>query len=137
MCFAYYYFFLQVTWLKREQNNSHIQLLTIGVHTYTFDKRFTVEFEYPNNWRLRIADTNKSDEGLYVISAFNTSKFHAAILLLKFIPFLFLFICNRNVKYQHIHHVPFEHNFMSNVSETIFIIFYADMQSILCEHNSI
>lgn len=57
---------LQVTWLKREQNNSHIQLLTIGVHTYTFDKRFSVEFEYPNNWRLRIADTNKSDEGLYV-----------------------------------------------------------------------
>lgn len=51
--------------MKREQNNSHIQLLTIGVHTYTFDKRFSVEFEYPNNWRLRIADTNKSDEGLY------------------------------------------------------------------------
>ncbi|XP_031621554.1 uncharacterized protein LOC116339674 [Contarinia nasturtii] len=54
-----------VTWLKREQNNSHIQLLTIGVHTYTYDKRFSVEFEHPYNWRLRIADTNKSDEGLY------------------------------------------------------------------------
>ncbi|XP_055297878.1 uncharacterized protein LOC129566190 [Sitodiplosis mosellana] len=54
-----------VTWLKREQNNSHIQLLTIGVHTYTFDKRFSVEFEYPNNWRLRITDINKTDGGLY------------------------------------------------------------------------
>lgn len=55
----------QVTWLKREQNNSHIQLLTIGVQTYTFDKRFTVEFEYPNNWRLRIDDVNRTDEGMY------------------------------------------------------------------------
>lgn len=54
-----------MTWLKREQNNEHIQLLTVGTHTYTYDPRFTVEFEYPNNWRLRIADTNKSDEGLY------------------------------------------------------------------------
>ncbi|XP_055297900.1 uncharacterized protein LOC129566198 isoform X2 [Sitodiplosis mosellana] len=55
-----------VTWLKREQNNDYdIQLLTIGVQTYTFDKRFSVEFEYPNNWRLRIADINKTDGGLY------------------------------------------------------------------------
>lgn len=35
------------------------------MHTYTYDPRFSVEFEYPNNWRLRIANTNKSDEGLY------------------------------------------------------------------------
>lgn len=54
-----------MSWFKWEQNNSHIQLLTIGVQTYTFDKRFSVEFEYPNNWRLRIADANKTDEGLY------------------------------------------------------------------------
>lgn len=64
--FSFNFSCLQVTWLKREQNNNiDIQLLTIGVHTYTFDKRFSVEFEHPNNWRLRIADTNKSDEGLY------------------------------------------------------------------------
>lgn len=29
------------------------------MHTYTFDKRFSMEFESPNNWRLRIADTKK------------------------------------------------------------------------------
>lgn len=33
--------------------------------TYTYDPRFSVEFEYPNNWRLRIANTNESDQGLY------------------------------------------------------------------------
>lgn len=51
--------------MKREQNNDHLQLLTVGTQTYSGDSRFSVEFQYPNNWRLRIAETNKTDEGMY------------------------------------------------------------------------
>lgn len=35
------------------------------MHTYSGDARFSVDFQYPNNWRLRIADINKTDAGLY------------------------------------------------------------------------
>lgn len=58
-------FALQVSWVKREPSNDNLQLLTVGMQTYSGDSRFSVEFQYPNNWRLRIADTNKSDEGQY------------------------------------------------------------------------
>lgn len=51
--------------MKREHENDRLDLLTVGTQTYTGDSRFSVEFQYPNNWRLRIAEANKSDEGLY------------------------------------------------------------------------
>lgn len=56
---------MQVSWVKREHEYDRLDLLTVGTQTYTGDSRFSVEFQYPNNWRLRIADANKSDEGLY------------------------------------------------------------------------
>lgn len=55
----------QVSWVKREPHNDNLQLLTVGMQTYSGDSRFSVEFQYPNNWRLRIDDANKSDEGQY------------------------------------------------------------------------
>lgn len=55
----------QVSWVKREPHNDNLQLLTVGMQTYSGDSRFSVEFQYPNNWRLRIVDANKSDEGQY------------------------------------------------------------------------
>lgn len=58
-------FVFKVSWVKRERDNDSLQLLTVGKQTYSGDSRFSVEFQYPNNWRLRIADANKSDEGLY------------------------------------------------------------------------
>lgn len=57
-------FMMQVSWVKRESNNENLQLLTVGMQTYSGDPRFSVEFQYPNNWRLRIVDTNKTDEGM-------------------------------------------------------------------------
>lgn len=51
--------------MKRNQNDDKLELLTVGMQTYSGDNRFNVEFQYPNNWRLKISDTNKSDEGLY------------------------------------------------------------------------
>lgn len=42
-----------------------MNLLTVGQHTYTGDPRYTIEFQYPDNWRLRIKRVNSSDEGQY------------------------------------------------------------------------
>lgn len=55
----------QVSWVKREASDDKLQLLTVGMQTYSGDVRFSVEFQYPNNWRLKISEANKSDEGLY------------------------------------------------------------------------
>ncbi|XP_046400785.1 uncharacterized protein LOC124167051 [Ischnura elegans] len=52
-----------VSWVRRK--NGDLQLLTVGLHTYSGDSRYTMEFQYPNNWRLQIKYANKMDEGLY------------------------------------------------------------------------
>ncbi|KAG8232151.1 hypothetical protein J437_LFUL010968 [Ladona fulva] len=54
---------VQVSWVRRK--NGDLQLLTVGLHTYSGDSRYTMEFQYPNNWRLQIKYANKMDEGLY------------------------------------------------------------------------
>lgn len=54
--------------MKRHENidiDNGLELLTVGQHTYTSEKRFTMDFQYPNNWRLKITNATKSDEGLY------------------------------------------------------------------------
>ena len=35
------------------------------MHTYTGDLRYSVDFESPNNWRLKIQSVVKRDEGFY------------------------------------------------------------------------
>lgn len=56
----------QVSWMRRRQTDDEkLDLLTVGTQTYTGDKRYNIEFQYPNNWRLRIQNTHKDDEGLY------------------------------------------------------------------------
>lgn len=42
-----------------------LDLLTVGIHTYTGDGRYKIEFQYPNNWRLKITDVRKDDEASY------------------------------------------------------------------------
>ncbi|XP_037040996.1 uncharacterized protein LOC119077793 [Bradysia coprophila] len=54
-----------VSWVKRRPIDDKLNLLTVGMQTYSGDIRYSVEFQYPNNWRLKIADVNKSDDGLY------------------------------------------------------------------------
>jgi hypothetical protein len=51
--------------VRRKHGEDDLQLLTVGLHTYSGDNRYTVEFQYPNNWRLQIKFTNKRDEGTY------------------------------------------------------------------------
>jgi hypothetical protein len=51
--------------VRRKHGEDDLQLLTVGLHTYSGDNRYTVEFQYPNNWRLQIKFTNKRDEGMY------------------------------------------------------------------------
>lgn len=52
--------------MKRNVNeNGAFELLTVGLHTYSGDNRYSVEFQYPHNWRLKISNARKSDEGTY------------------------------------------------------------------------
>nr|XP_016994179.2 LOW QUALITY PROTEIN: uncharacterized protein LOC108055373 [Drosophila takahashii] len=46
-------------------NGNALDLLTVGMHTYTGDKRYKMEFQYPNNWRLKITNVKKDDEAIY------------------------------------------------------------------------
>jgi len=54
----------QVSWVRRK-DGKELELLTVGLHAYTGDSRYTVEFQYPHNWRLQIKYANKRDEGTY------------------------------------------------------------------------
>lgn len=55
----------QVSWVRRHEDNEKMTLLTYGLQTYSGDPRYTVEFQYPDNWRLQIRYVNSSDEGQY------------------------------------------------------------------------
>ena len=55
----------QVSWLKRVGEEKEPHLLTFGRQTYSSDARFQIIYEKPNNWKLQIQFTKKSDVGLY------------------------------------------------------------------------
>ncbi|TMW48762.1 hypothetical protein DOY81_006162 [Sarcophaga bullata] len=55
-----------VSWVRRNaQGENALDLLTVGLHTYTGDKRYKMEFQYPSNWRLKINNVKKDDEATY------------------------------------------------------------------------
>ncbi|XP_068142192.1 uncharacterized protein dpr20 [Drosophila tropicalis] len=56
-----------VSWVRRntQSEENALDLLTVGLHTYTGDKRYKMEFQYPNNWRLKITNVKKDDEATY------------------------------------------------------------------------
>lgn len=51
-------------WIRR--NNDWASLLTLGNATHTSDSRYSVSFQYPNNWRLAISGVRREDHGVYV-----------------------------------------------------------------------
>lgn len=51
--------------MRRQEDSEKMTLLTYGQQTYSGDPRYTVEFQYPDNWRLQIKYVNSSDEGQY------------------------------------------------------------------------
>ncbi|KAJ8891498.1 hypothetical protein PR048_004026 [Dryococelus australis] len=58
----------QVSWVRRRAGSGsedELELLTVGAHTYSGDPRYSVRFQYPNNWRLRLDRARKKDEGVY------------------------------------------------------------------------
>lgn len=53
--------------MRRSAQNEEnaLDLLTVGLNAYTGDKRYKMEFQYPNNWRLKIINVKKDDEATY------------------------------------------------------------------------
>ncbi|XP_020285538.1 zwei Ig domain protein zig-8-like [Pseudomyrmex gracilis] len=54
----------KVMWLRR--NTDWASLLTLGNTTHISDSRYSVSFQYPNNWRLAISGVRREDHGVYV-----------------------------------------------------------------------
>ncbi|XP_069978898.1 zwei Ig domain protein zig-8-like [Penaeus vannamei] len=52
-----------VSWVRRR--GDRILLLTFGSTTYHSDKRYTLDFEEPNNWKLVIQEAKEKDQGHY------------------------------------------------------------------------
>ncbi|CAO1404988.1 unnamed protein product [Diamesa serratosioi] len=54
-----------VSWVRRKNGENGLELLTVGKQTYSGDPRYSVDFQYPNNWRLKIISAQKIDEATY------------------------------------------------------------------------
>lgn len=64
-----------MTWVRRifspdpadeTRERQELQLLTVGTVTFVADTRYTVDFQHPNNFRLRIRNVSMQyDEGVY------------------------------------------------------------------------
>lgn len=47
------------------KQRQELQLLTVGTNTFVADLRYSVDFQFPNNFRLLIQNVTKRDEGIY------------------------------------------------------------------------
>ena len=57
----------KVSWVHRlPEDDSSLDLLTIGNLTYTTDPRVSANFRHPANWGLRIEELRPSDAGTYI-----------------------------------------------------------------------
>ncbi|XP_043277503.1 zwei Ig domain protein zig-8-like isoform X2 [Venturia canescens] len=53
-----------VMWVRKIADRP--SLLTLGREVHITDPRYSVNFQYPNNWRLAISSVQKEDRGQYV-----------------------------------------------------------------------
>lgn len=56
----------QVSWVRRRNGDVDVDLLTVGLEAYSMDRRFSLEFIEPNNWRLTIRSVSLRDSGTYI-----------------------------------------------------------------------
>lgn len=54
-----------VSW-AHHRGSDGIDLLTVGNTTFSVDPRYTVQFQNPTNWALRITNLNHGDAGRYI-----------------------------------------------------------------------
>jgi Immunoglobulin V-set domain len=89
--------YLQVSWVRRffyedssdeAQQRQELQLLTVGTNTFVADLRYSVDFQFPNNFRLLIQNVTKRDEGIYEcqVGFGNSTLKHIASCFRKFNP---------------------------------------------------
>lgn len=62
-CFVCSSLSLQVSWVRRKDDG--LNLITFGLHTYSSDSRYSLEYLAPNDWQLLIQFANERDEGHY------------------------------------------------------------------------
>ncbi|KAK0180919.1 hypothetical protein PV327_003249 [Microctonus hyperodae] len=54
---------IMVSWVRRRGDELH--LLTFGIHTYSSDSRFSLDYQMPNDWRLLLRSATERDVGVY------------------------------------------------------------------------
>lgn len=62
--------------------HQELQLLTVSTNTFVADMRYSVDFQYPNNFRLQIQNVTKRDEGIYECQVGFAYLFHCSDSLL-------------------------------------------------------
>ena len=54
-----------VSWFSISVPDMSLVLLTVGFQTYSSDTRFSLDFQHPNNYRLRVSRVKVEDKGFY------------------------------------------------------------------------
>jgi hypothetical protein len=55
----------KVSWFL-QRHSTKLDILTVGRDTFSLDARYSIAFERPDNWRLRIRPTMRRDNGSYM-----------------------------------------------------------------------
>ncbi|KAG8232736.1 hypothetical protein J437_LFUL013097, partial [Ladona fulva] len=71
----------EVSWVRRKGGEP--QLITFGLHTYSSDSRYSLNYQLPNDWKLQIKFANKRDEGHYEcqVSSHPPRIFHVFLIV--------------------------------------------------------
>jgi hypothetical protein len=66
------------------KGNGTVRLLTTGLHTFSNDDRLSINFEQPDNWKLRLANVDRTDAGTYAcqVSSHPPSAFYITLTII-------------------------------------------------------